>query len=124
VRKNRRLTIHEMANEAGISYDSCQDTWTKDFEMRHVSAKSVLQLLTQKQKENQHFYLNTVLDILPTHHIRLPVYFCSPKLKKFCKRKYWMMWTQQCIWTAVSNSKWVWEVLLKMAKTAKQLFMC
>jgi hypothetical protein len=26
VRKNRRLTIHEMANEAGISYDSCQDT--------------------------------------------------------------------------------------------------
>jgi len=41
------LTICKMAEEAGISYDSCQAILTKDFGMRCVSVKFVLRLLIQ-----------------------------------------------------------------------------
>jgi hypothetical protein len=41
-----------MAGETGISYGSSLAILTKDFGMRHISAKFVSWLLAQDQKEN------------------------------------------------------------------------
>jgi len=51
-RGNRRLTVREVADEVGISIGSCRKTFTEKLQMRRVSAKFVLHLLTDDQKEN------------------------------------------------------------------------
>jgi len=49
-----------MYYEPGISYGSCQAILTRYYGMKHVSAKFIPQPLTEQQKENYNFYLNTV----------------------------------------------------------------
>ena len=53
IRVNRRLTVREVADEVGISIDSCLQIFTEKLQMRRVSAKFVPRLLTDDQKENR-----------------------------------------------------------------------
>lgn len=53
VRNDRRLTVRELANEAGISIGSCHEILTENLQMRRVAAKFVPRLLTLEQKENR-----------------------------------------------------------------------
>jgi len=53
IRENRRLTVREVADEAGISIGSCHQIFTQKRQMRRVSAKFVPRLLTDDQKENR-----------------------------------------------------------------------
>ena len=53
IRGNRRLTLREVADELGISIGSCHQIFTEKLQMRRVSAKFVLRLLTNDQKENR-----------------------------------------------------------------------
>ena len=48
IRGNRRLTVREVADEVGISIGSCHQIFTAS-----RSAKFVLRLLTDDQKENR-----------------------------------------------------------------------
>ena len=41
IQANRRLTIHELSVEVGVSYGTCQAILTQDLNMRHVAAKFV-----------------------------------------------------------------------------------
>jgi len=50
---NRRLTVREVADEVGISIGSCHQILTENLQIRRVSAKFVLCLLTGDQKENR-----------------------------------------------------------------------
>jgi len=47
IRQNRRLTVREVAEEAGICKSSCHLILTDKRKMRHVAAKSVRRLLTR-----------------------------------------------------------------------------
>ena len=40
IRRNRRLTVREVANEVGISIGSCHQILTEKLQMRRVSANS------------------------------------------------------------------------------------
>jgi len=53
VRNDHRLTVRELANEAGISIGSCHEILTESLQMRRVAAKFVPRLLTLEQKENR-----------------------------------------------------------------------
>jgi len=53
IRGNRRLTVREVAGEAGISIRSCHQIFTENLQMCRVSAKFVPRLLTTDQKENR-----------------------------------------------------------------------
>jgi hypothetical protein len=48
--EDRRPTIHELADTAGISYGVCQESLTENLNMRRILAKFVLQLLINNQK--------------------------------------------------------------------------
>ena len=50
---NSRLTVWEVADEAGISIGSCHQIFTEKLQMHHVSAKFVPCLSTYNQKENR-----------------------------------------------------------------------
>jgi len=49
---NRRLTVWEVADRVGISIGSCHQIFTEKLHMCHISAKFVLCLFTDDQKEN------------------------------------------------------------------------
>jgi len=53
IRRNRRLTLRDVADEVGISIGSCLQIFTEKRQMRLVSAKFVPRLLTDDQKENR-----------------------------------------------------------------------
>jgi hypothetical protein len=50
---NRRLPTQEVADEVGIAIGSCHQIFIFFLPMRRVSAKFVLHLLTEDQKENR-----------------------------------------------------------------------
>ena len=50
---NRRLTVREVADEAGISIGSCHQIFTEKIQMGRVSAKFLTRLLTGDQKKNR-----------------------------------------------------------------------
>ena len=50
--QNHRLTVHEVAEEVGISKSSCHLILTDKLKMGHVATKFVPHLLTVAQKEN------------------------------------------------------------------------
>ena len=52
IRGNRRLTLREVADEVGISIESCHKIFTEKPQMRRNSAKFIPRLLTDDQKEN------------------------------------------------------------------------
>jgi hypothetical protein len=54
IRENSRLTVLEFAGEVGISIGSCHQIFTEKLRMRRVSAKFVMRLLTDDQKENRY----------------------------------------------------------------------
>jgi len=51
--QNRRLTIREIAEDAGISFGSCQAILTEKPNMYRVAAKFVPRVLTEDQKANR-----------------------------------------------------------------------
>jgi len=51
IRSNRRLTIREISEDLNISYPSVQNILTADLNMRRMSAKFVLHVLTVEQKQ-------------------------------------------------------------------------
>ena len=51
VLEDRRLTVQEIVAEVGISTGSVHSILTEDLNLRRVSAKFVLKLLTEQQKE-------------------------------------------------------------------------
>ena len=66
IRGNRRLTIREVADEAGISKGSCHKVFTGKLRMRRVSAKFVPRLLTDNPKQNR---VESVRNCLPTQMV-------------------------------------------------------
>ena len=52
IRGNRRLTAREVADEVDISIGSCHEIFTEKLQLHRFSAKFVLRLLTDDQKEN------------------------------------------------------------------------
>jgi len=52
IRADRRLTIREVAEDAGIAIGTCQKILTEDLQMRRVSAKFVPRLLKAEQKDD------------------------------------------------------------------------
>jgi len=50
---NRHLTAQEVADEVGINIGSCHQIFTKKLQLHRISAKFVLRLLTNDQKENR-----------------------------------------------------------------------
>jgi hypothetical protein len=52
IRFIRFLTIHEVAEEAGISETMYHEILTENFGMHHVGAKFVPYLLSEDQKQN------------------------------------------------------------------------
>jgi len=53
IRSNSRLTIREISEDLNISYGSVQKILTTDLNMRRVSAKFVLRVLTVEQKQQR-----------------------------------------------------------------------
>ena len=49
---NRCLTVQEVADEVVISIESCHKIFTEELQLRRISAKFMLHLLTDDQKEN------------------------------------------------------------------------
>ena len=60
--ENRRLTVREVADKVGISIGSCHQIFTEKLQTCPISAKFVLCLLTDDQKEN---VLKSVRNCLP-----------------------------------------------------------
>jgi hypothetical protein len=52
VHGNYHLTVQEVAHEVSISIGSCHQIFTEKLQMHRVSAKFMLHLLTDDQKEN------------------------------------------------------------------------
>jgi len=53
VRQDRRRTIHDIAEEAGIGYGTCQRILTEELGMHRVAAKFVPRILTADQKQRR-----------------------------------------------------------------------
>jgi hypothetical protein len=53
VRQDRHRTIHDIAEEVGIGYGTCQRVLMKELSMHHVAAKFVPRILTAHQKQQQ-----------------------------------------------------------------------
>ena len=53
VRQDRRLTIHDIAEELGIGYGTCQRVLMEELGMHHVAAKFVPRILTCDQKQHR-----------------------------------------------------------------------
>jgi len=53
VRQDRRRTIHDIAEEVGIVYGTCQRALTEELGMHHFAAKLVLRILTADQKQQR-----------------------------------------------------------------------
>jgi hypothetical protein len=56
IHKERRRTIHELTDTAGISYGFCQE----NLNMRHIAMKFVPRLLTNDQKQQ---HVNVCLEL-------------------------------------------------------------
>ena len=61
VRQDRRRTIHDIAEEVGIGYGTCQWVLTEELGMHRVAAKFVPRILTADQKQQQHVNVCTEL---------------------------------------------------------------
>jgi len=53
VHQDRRRTIHEIAEEVEIGYDTCQRVLTEELGMHHVTAKFVPRILTAVQNQQR-----------------------------------------------------------------------
>ena len=53
IRQDRRQTIHDVAEEVGIGYGTCQRVQTEELGMHHVAAKFVPRILTADQKQQR-----------------------------------------------------------------------
>ena len=51
LRQDRRLTIHDIAEEVEIGYGTCQRVLMEELGMHHVAAKFVPRILTADQKQ-------------------------------------------------------------------------
>jgi len=61
VRQDRRRTIHDIAEEVGIGYRTCQQVLTEELGMHCVAAKFVPRILIADQKQ-QHINICTELN--------------------------------------------------------------
>src|SRR5215469_14618747 len=64
IRENRRLTVCEVSEDAGICKSSCHTILTEKLKMHRVAAKFVLCLLTEEQKQNRVAVSQKLLDRL------------------------------------------------------------
>ena len=62
IRETRRLTIREVSEEVGICKSSCHTILTEKMKMHRVTAKFVLRLLTEEQKQNLVTFSQELLD--------------------------------------------------------------
>ena len=53
IRENRRLTVREVSEEAGICKSACHTILTEKLKMHRVAAKFVPRLLTEEQNRNR-----------------------------------------------------------------------
>jgi len=53
IRGNRRLTVREVADEVGVSIESCHQIFPEKLQMLRVITKFMPRLLTDNQKENR-----------------------------------------------------------------------
>jgi len=60
-RRNRRLTVREVADEVGVSIGSCHQIFTEKLQMRRVSVKFASRLLTDDKRT----VLKSVRNYLP-----------------------------------------------------------
>ena len=60
IHQDRRWTIHDIAEEVGVSYGTCQWVLMEELGMHRVAAKSVPRILTADQKQ-QHVNVCTEL---------------------------------------------------------------
>jgi hypothetical protein len=51
VQHDRHRTIHDVAEEVGIGYGTCQQVLAEEFGMHHVAAKFVSRILPADQKQ-------------------------------------------------------------------------
>jgi len=51
IHQDRRWTIHDIAEEVGVGYGTCQLVLTEELGMHHVTAKFVSRILTADQKQ-------------------------------------------------------------------------
>jgi hypothetical protein len=85
---NRRLTVREVADEAGISVGSCHQIFTEKLTMCRVSAKFLPRLLTDDQKENR-VEISQELPHLPYSLGLAPAdFFLFPKIKTTLKGRH------------------------------------
>jgi len=63
---NYHFIIHKVANKVNKSHSSCQPTLINDFGMCKVLAKTVLQLLSDDQK--QQCMILFLISVLMSHH--------------------------------------------------------
>jgi hypothetical protein len=60
IHEDRRRTIHEFADTAGISYGAYQEILTENLNVCHTAAKFVLQFLMSDQKQR---HINACLEL-------------------------------------------------------------
>jgi len=53
IRQDQRWTIHDIAEEVGIGYGTCQQVLMEELGMHHVAAKFVPRILTADQKQQR-----------------------------------------------------------------------
>ncbi|XP_025155020.1 putative uncharacterized protein FLJ37770 [Harpegnathos saltator] len=75
---NRRITIREVAEEIGISYDSCEAIFTNVLNMKRVTAKFIPKLLNFQRKQHRVTIAKPTYspDMVPCD------FFLFPKLKR------------------------------------------
>lgn len=60
IHEDRRLMIHDLADNVGISYGVCQEILTENLNTRRIAAKFVPRLLTKDQMEQR---MNVCLEL-------------------------------------------------------------
>jgi len=66
IHQDRCRTIHDIAEEVGVGYETCQRVLTEELGMHHVAAKFVPRILTADQKQ-QHINVCTELHQLTSN---------------------------------------------------------
>jgi hypothetical protein len=93
IRQNRRLTIHEVAEEDGICIHLCHLILTDKLKMRHVAAKFVPRLLTDALLIREFLTKHEATVVPPPYSPDLASaeFFLFPKLKPSLKGSRFQM---------------------------------
>ena len=87
IRRDRRLTIRDIAEEVEVSYGTCQRVLKEVLGMHSFAAKFVPRILTADQKQQRvnvlthQFLAKNKIAIIPTHRTPLIWHHVTPKMK-------------------------------------------